>query len=96
MSNIDDRLQEKLLAIETGKIQDFPIVLMGRDFWEPLRSFVIERLLKRQTIDPEDVSRLYLTDSPEDTIACIASCAGARIGLERVEAPKGCQLCPAE
>lgn len=90
-----DELFETTTLVQTGKIEDFPIVLMGSDYWLPLRSFIVEVLMKQhRTVGPEDVGRLYLTDSPEDAMACIAATASDRLGLPRQALPAGCQFCP--
>ncbi|MEE9269992.1 MAG: TIGR00730 family Rossman fold protein [Candidatus Krumholzibacteria bacterium] len=90
-----DELFETATLIQTGKIKDFPIVLMGTEYWLPLRGFIIDTLLKgAQTISPEDVTRLYLTDSPADAMACIAASAADRLGIAPAEVPAGCELCP--
>ena len=90
-----DEFFETATLIQTGKIEDFPIVLMGTDYWLPLRGFIIDTLLKGvRTISPADVTRLYLTDSPADAMACIAASASERLGLAPAEVPAGCELCP--
>src|SRR6186997_2264438 len=59
-----DEMFEIATLVQTGKVREFPIVLMGRDFWGPLTAFVRNRLLVEGTIDPGDEQRLQLTDSP--------------------------------
>ncbi|MFQ5511543.1 MAG: TIGR00730 family Rossman fold protein [Candidatus Krumholzibacteriia bacterium] len=90
-----DELFETATLIQTGKIEDFPIVLMGTQYWRPLRGFITDTLLNRAgTISPEDVTRLYLTDSPADALACIAASASSRMGIAPAKVPAGCALCP--
>jgi len=69
-----DELFESLTLIQTQKIQNFPIVLMGVEYWEPLVTFIRDRLITQGTISPEDMDLLKVTDSPEEAIAHIASC----------------------
>lgn len=66
-----DELFESLTLIQTGKIQSFPVVLMGTDFWAPMLTFIRERLARDHTIGPGDVDLLYVTDSVEDAAAYI-------------------------
>ena len=90
-----DELFETATLIQTDKVEDFPIVLMGTDYWGPLRGFVIDILLKQnKTISPEDLQMLYLTDSPEEAMACIAASAAVHLGIAPVEVPSGCEFCP--
>ena len=70
-----DELFEALTLIQTQKIQDFPVVLMGVDYWTPMLDFIRERLILEGTINPEDLRLLMLTDSPDEAMAHIASCA---------------------
>lgn len=88
-----DEVFETVTLVQTGKIREFPIVLMGTDYWRSLQSFVTEALLRNKTIAPQDVERLYLTDSPEEAVRCIQSCASKRFGLPVAEAPDHCRLC---
>jgi uncharacterized protein (TIGR00730 family) len=63
-----DEVFEAATLIQTGKISDFPVVLLGRDFWEPLADLLVERLLARGTLGPEDVTRLHVVDTPEEAV----------------------------
>jgi uncharacterized protein (TIGR00730 family) len=76
-----DEIFEIATLVQTGKVSEFPIVLMGRDFWRPLLEFVRNRLVVEGTIDPGDAQRLQVTDSPEEAVDLIAAVAMRRFGL---------------
>lgn len=76
-----DELFEALTLIQTGKISGFPVILMGREYWEPLLDFLRARAVARRAIDPGDLDRLVVTDSPEEAADCIRHCAVERFGL---------------
>jgi uncharacterized protein (TIGR00730 family) len=76
-----DEMFETAVLIQTGKIRGFPLVLMGRDYWEPLLGFLRETMLAEGTLDAADVDRLVVTDSPEEALACIRQCIVARPDL---------------
>jgi len=76
-----DEMFEIATLVQTGKVREFPIVLMGRDFWSPLTAFVRNRLLVEGTIDPGDEQRLRLTDSPAEAVEWVTSVAMRRFGL---------------
>ncbi|HSE04862.1 MAG TPA: TIGR00730 family Rossman fold protein [Methylomirabilota bacterium] len=76
-----DEMFEIATLVQTGKVQEFPIVLMGREYWRPLTDFVRNRLLVEGTIDPGDGQRLQVTDSPEEAVDLVASVAMRRFGL---------------
>ena len=67
--------------VQTGKVREFPLVLMGREYWRPLTDFVRNRLLVEGTIDPGDEQRLQVTDSPEEAVELVAGVAMRRFGL---------------
>lgn len=70
-----DELFGVLTLIQTKKIKNFPVVLMGVEFWEPLRKLIEERLVEAKTINPEDTKTLYFTDSPQEAASFIQSIA---------------------
>jgi uncharacterized protein (TIGR00730 family) len=61
--------------IQTGKLEDFPIVFMGRDFWQPLFAFLRDRLIAGHTVDAHDVDRILVTDSPVEAVQAITDTA---------------------
>jgi uncharacterized protein (TIGR00730 family) len=65
-----DELFEALTLIQTGKVEHFPIVLYGKDYWNGLLSWIRERPLYEEKISPEDLDLLTITDDVE--IACNA------------------------
>ena len=76
-----DEAAEALTLIQTKKIEDFPVVFMGTQFWEPFRQFVRHSLLGQLTVDADDVGRVLFTDSPEEAVEAIRSAATERFGL---------------
>src|SRR5712691_9513145 len=78
-----DELFEALTLIQTGKIQHFPIVVMGTDYWRELTGF-IEKMARAGTISAEDLKLIYATDSVEEAIAHIRQHAIEPFGLKPV------------
>jgi uncharacterized protein (TIGR00730 family) len=78
-----DELFEALTLIQTGKIKNFPIVIMGTDYWKELIGF-IEKMAERGKIGPADLSLIFATDSVEEAIAHIRTKAIESFGLKRV------------
>ena len=66
-----DELFETLTLIQTGKMVDFPVVALSREFWEPLIEFFRAKLAAEGTIDAADVDRIFMTDSVEDAVQFI-------------------------
>src|SRR5438128_10257067 len=65
-----DELFEALTLIQNRKIKNFPIVIMGTDYWKELIDF-IQKMAQRAMIGPEDLSLIFATDSVEEAIAHI-------------------------
>jgi uncharacterized protein (TIGR00730 family) len=76
-----DEIFETATLIQTRKIKDFPVVLVGRAFWQPLVDFLNNRLLSEGTIDPTDVQRIGVTDSAEEAVQLVTDVAMQRFGL---------------
>jgi uncharacterized protein (TIGR00730 family) len=76
-----DEIFETATLIQTGKIHEFPLVLMAREFWRPLLDFMADRLIHEKTIDPRDIERILVTDSPEEAVAAISAVVKRQFGL---------------
>lgn len=67
-----DELFEAFTLIQTIKIGRFPIVLVGRSFWEGLIDWIKSTLLdKYRYINPEDMDLFYLADDATDAVRVI-------------------------
>src|SRR6266699_2333140 len=67
-----DELFEALTLIQTGKIKNFPIVIMGTDYWSQLIGF-LEQMAHRGKISSSDLSLIFTTDSVDEAIDHIRS-----------------------
>ncbi len=76
-----DEIFELAVLIQTGKIRDFPLVLMGQDFWHPLMDFIETRLVQEAVVDPADPKRFTVTDSVEEAVTVILDAATRHFGL---------------
>ncbi|MBX7247378.1 MAG: TIGR00730 family Rossman fold protein [Candidatus Sumerlaeaceae bacterium] len=66
-----DEAFETLTLIQTGKIERFPMVLMGKKFWGNIRGFAQKSLVAEKTVAPDDLKLLKATDSPKEVVAHI-------------------------
>jgi uncharacterized protein (TIGR00730 family) len=66
-----DELFEALTLIQTKKVQNFPVILMGADYWTGLIDWIKGTLLTEAAISPEDVDLLRITDDPAETCQII-------------------------
>ncbi len=76
-----DEIFEVATLIQTEKIVEFPLILMGREYWAPLLAFMRERLITGATIDPRDADRFFVTDSAEEAVDQITKTVIPRFGL---------------
>lgn len=63
-----DELFEAITLIQTKKIDTFPIILMGSDFWGGLWEWVKTTMLEAGNISPEDLKLVHLVDSADEVI----------------------------
>jgi predicted Rossmann-fold nucleotide-binding protein len=76
-----DEIFETATLIQTVKLQDFPLVLVGRDFWRPLTDFLHGPLERMRLIDPRDADRILVTDSASEAVAAARDIAIPTFGL---------------
>ncbi|MFP2995009.1 TIGR00730 family Rossman fold protein [Spongiivirga sp. MCCC 1A20706] len=64
-----DELFEAITLIQTNKIDKFPIILVGTDFWKDLIGWVKNTLLDQfQNISAKDLDLIHLVDTEEEVI----------------------------
>ena len=83
-----DEIFETATLIQTDKIADFPLVLMGREYWAPLIEFMQGQMVRAGTISPEDPARFFVTDSPREAVDHIRQITAERFGLDWSRAPR--------
>jgi hypothetical protein len=67
-----DELFEALTLIQTKKIARFPIVLVGKAYWEGLFEWIKDAMLSQeQNISPEDLELVNVVDNPTDAVRVI-------------------------
>jgi uncharacterized protein (TIGR00730 family) len=76
-----DELFESLTLIQTGKIRNFPVVLMGHAYWDGLLDWIRTVQLPAGAVSQADIDLLTVTDDPEEAARIIAAYAEAS-GIE--------------
>lgn len=66
-----DEAFESLTLVQCEKIERFPIILMGSDFWKHLVSFVENSMIAHGTISPADWELAKFSDSPKEVVQLI-------------------------
>lgn len=77
-----DEFFEVATLIQTGKIRDFPVVLLGVEYWTPLLAFLRGSLLRNGAIDAKDLEMILVTDSPDEAAQYVLTLAQERFGLK--------------
>lgn len=66
-----DELFEALTLVQTRKVKQFPIVLIGTEFWRGLLDWLRDSLAARGTISPHDLDLVHLTDDPAEAVEVV-------------------------
>ena len=72
-----DELFEAITLIQTGKIRDFPVVLMGHAYWDGLLAWLRDVQVPAGAVAPEDLELLRVTDDVDEAVAIISAYARA-------------------
>jgi uncharacterized protein (TIGR00730 family) len=73
-----DELFEALVLVQTRKVTSFPIVLLGRDYWSGLVSWLRDTVLQHGRIGEADLALLSVTDEPEEAVRIMKDAAEDR------------------
>jgi uncharacterized protein (TIGR00730 family) len=66
-----DELFEVVTLIQTRRVHDFPVVLVGSDYWGGLIDWTRERLAAEGKIDPDDLAIFTVSDDPEEVASLV-------------------------
>ncbi len=66
-----DEFFEVLTLIQTGKTEKVPIVVMGKEYWQPLMSWLKKFMLDFKLIEDFDMDLFKLTDDPKEAAQII-------------------------
>jgi uncharacterized protein (TIGR00730 family) len=70
-----DELFEALTLIQTGKIENFPVVLFDSQYWNGLLTWIREVMLAEGKIAPADIDLMMVTDSPQEAAEFVIECS---------------------
>ena len=65
-----DELFEAATLIQCGKIGPFPLILMGKSFWNGMRRWG-QFMMKQGVFSRDEIGFGYITDSPEEAVSLI-------------------------
>ncbi len=77
-----DEFFEALTLMQTRKLSNFPIIVMGTEFWSPMRDMV-DSMLSAGTISESDLDLFILTDSIDEARQQLKQRAIRGYGLQR-------------
>ncbi|MFA5500651.1 MAG: TIGR00730 family Rossman fold protein [Candidatus Omnitrophota bacterium] len=66
-----DELFEAITLVQTERVEPFPVILVGRGYWEGLISWFRSTLLPQGTIDDKDMKLFSVVDKPKEVLAAI-------------------------
>ncbi len=83
-----DELFEALTLIQTGKAENFPVVLVDTDYWGELMDWVRGEALADGMISEDDLALLHVTDDLDEAVRAILDSYGTRSAETPVESQK--------
>ncbi len=91
-----DELFEALTLIQTDKVQDFPVILMGTEHWGGMIDWIRTAVLGAAAIDKADVDLLRLTDDPAEACRIITAYDRSHRSKAAATAPDTKPIAPSE
>ena len=78
-----DELFESITLIQTKKINPFPVVMVGREYWQGLLDWMNKEMVRRGFIDKIDLDIVHITDDPKEVVQIITKyCKQAGVKLK--------------
>jgi len=66
-----DEIFEAITLIQTKRINPFPVILVGSDYWGTLWDWMRGNLLERKLISSEDLDLVTILDDPDEVVKTI-------------------------
>ena len=66
-----DELFESVTLIQTERMEKFPVVLVGSEYWEGLLTWLNKTVLAAGNINPKDLDIFQVVDTPEEVVRTI-------------------------
>ena len=63
-----DEFFEALTLIQTKRVKSFPVILMGRDYWQGLLDWLQNTMQQKDMILPCDLEMIQIIDEPEEVV----------------------------
>ena len=82
-----DELFESLTLIQTGKVRNFPVILVGSDYWRDLFDWLRDRVAAEGKISPGDLDLVTVTDDPVEVRERLMSAAHRQARASSRSAP---------
>ncbi|MTG88932.1 TIGR00730 family Rossman fold protein [Cellulosimicrobium sp. BIT-GX5] len=80
-----DELFEALTLVQTHKITEFPVALVGTDYWSGLIDWARDAVVGRGMISAHDLDLVHLCDDPAEAVEYVCA-RGAELRAEELEA----------
>lgn len=69
-----DEMTEAMTLIYTGKIQNFPVILIGKKYWQGFYDFVENTMVAQGTVSHETLKQMRLTDDLDEVRRMLSEC----------------------
>lgn len=79
-----DELAEALTLIQTGKIQNYPVVLIGTEYWAPFMA-MLHQMVEHNAVSASDLDLLKVTDDLDEAVRHIEVHTIGSFGLQRIK-----------
>jgi hypothetical protein len=81
-----DELAEALTLIQTGKIHNYPVILVGTEYWQPFLN-LLRSMIQQGAVAEADLDLLLVTDDLDTAMRHLETHAVAAFGLTRMQRP---------
>jgi len=68
-----DELFEAITLIQTKKVDKFPIILVGRSYWQGLYDWIKNTMAHERNISPEDLHLIELVDTEDEVVQILTN-----------------------